>query len=226
MTTTVFRLIASRRSRPALATWLAGPALMALVMIGATPRVVAAQAPAHAAAAPAEEHADAAHGEEAHDAGWKPTIAKTFNFALLVGVLVYFLRTPLAGHLMTRGTQVRADLDAAARLTESASAQIAEIEARLKSLPAELEALRALGAAEIKAEEQRIHEVADAERARLLSQAAHAIDQHLQMARRTLVQHAADLAISTADQRLRQQITDDDRSRLFDRYLTEVGPHE
>ena len=114
MTTTVSRLITSRRSRPALATWLAGAALTAFVLIGATPRVVAAQEPAHAAAAPAEEHADAAHGEEAHDPGWKPTIAKTFNFALLVGVLVYFLRTPLAGHLMTRGTQVRADLDAAA----------------------------------------------------------------------------------------------------------------
>ena len=227
MTTMLLRLVTERRWRGALATSLAGVALMAVLLTGVAPRVVTAQEPAQAAAsAPAEDHAAAAHGEEAHDPGWKPTIAKFFNFAVLVGVLVYFLRTPLAGHLMSRGTEVRADLDAAGRLKESASAQIAEIEARLKALPAELEALRALGAAEIKAEEQRIREVAAAERERLLAQAAHAIDQHLQLARRKLVEHAADLAVSTADQRLRQQITDDDRSRLFDRYVAEVGPHE
>ncbi len=217
------------RTRVARALPLVAVALIALLTIAA-PRVASAQEPAHAPAsveAPADAHADAAaHGEEAHEPGWGPTIAKAFNFAVLVGVLVYFLRTPLATHLLTRGTQVRADLEAAGRLKDSAAAQISEIDARLKSLPGELAALRALGSAEIKAEEERIREVAATERERLLSQAAHAIEQHLRVARRELVEHAADLAVRTADQRLRQQITDDDRSRLFDRYLTEVGPHE
>jgi F-type H+-transporting ATPase subunit b len=168
----------------------------------------------------------AAHGEAAHGESIWPFVGKIFNFAVLAGVLVYYLRTPTANHLASRKTQVRADLDTAERMKTSAAAQIAELDAKLKALPAEIDALKARGRAEIEGEEQRVRELAAAERARLLDQATREIAQQLRLAHRDLVEHAATLAVSAAETRIKQQITDADQTRLVDRYLTQVARHD
>src|SRR5262245_38205118 len=128
--------------------------------------VQAAQPPAEAAHAQAAE----GHGQEAeaHEQGALPTIAKIFNFAALAGILVYFLRTPIATYLASRATEIRQDLVIAKDMRAAATQQLAEIDAKMKSLPGELEALRVQGAADVQAERARIAETAAVERARLL----------------------------------------------------------
>ena len=103
-------------------------------------------------------------------------IAKIVNFAILVGVLVYFLRAPLAGYMTGRIAKVREDLVTAAQTRETASRQLAEIETKLKALPGELDALKRRGAADIVAERARIEEAAAAERQRLLEHTRREID--------------------------------------------------
>ncbi len=152
------------------------------------------------------------------------SLGKIFNFAVLAGVLVYYLRTPTTNYLASRKSQVRADLDTAEQMKTTAAAQIAELDAKLKALPAEIDALKARGRAEIQAEEQRIRELAAAEKTRLLDQATREIEQQLRLAHRDLVEHAATLAVSAAETRIKQQITDADQTRLVDRYLTQVSP--
>src|SRR5690242_10706641 len=107
-------------------------ALLLVFALGAATRAHAATQEAPAAAPQHEgAHAEAGEAEEAHEAGWLPTIAKTFNFAVLVGVLVYFLREPLSTYLNTRVSRVREDLVSAAATRETATRQIAEIHAKL-----------------------------------------------------------------------------------------------
>src|SRR4029450_13290512 len=125
-------------------------------------------------------------------------------FTILVGTLVYFLRAPIGGYLTNRRTQVRADLDATEAMKRSAAEQIAEMEAKLKALPRELEELKARGQAEIAAEEARIRELAEAERVRLVEQASREIDQQVRMAQRALVEHAADLSVSVAEAKIKR----------------------
>ncbi len=150
-------------------------------------------------------------------------IAKLFNFALLAGTLVYFLRTPFATHLSGRSLQIQSDLVKAAAAKASAAEQSAEIDKKMSALPAELDALRVAGAAEVVAEETRIRQAADAERARLLEQTRREIDVQLKIAERGLVQLTADLAVAVATERLRTTITDADQVRLVDRDLAQVG---
>ncbi len=80
-------------------------------------------------------------------------------------------------YFASRRAQVRSDLVAAEEMKKSAAAQIAEMDAKLQALPAELDALKARGQQEIAAEEQRIRELAETERARLLEQASREIAQ-------------------------------------------------
>jgi F-type H+-transporting ATPase subunit b len=167
------------------------------------------------------EHADE-HAEEEHHSVWAGLLWPTVNFAILFGGLWYFLKTPLANYLRDRHTAIRKELVDAATVTSTASAQLAEIERRLKALPGEIDALRHRGAEEIASEEARIAVQAAAERERLLEQTRREIDLQLRLAKRELVEHAADLSVQLAADRIQQQITPADQERLVDRYLNDV----
>jgi len=170
-----------------------------------------------------QEHAGEGHGGEEHaGGGWLATIAKMFNFAILVATLVYFLRTPLVNHLSSRITKVREDLVAAAETREAASRQLAAIEAKLKALPAELETLKRRGAEDIVAERARIEQAAEAERLRLLEQTRREIEMRLRIAKRELLELTAGLAVGVARERIERTITPDDQARLVDRYAAQL----
>jgi F-type H+-transporting ATPase subunit b len=197
-------------------------AMVALLPVGRG--TLRAQERAAAAAAVADRAAveESKPGEGGHEESLFPLIAKVFNFALLGGVLVYFLRGPISGYVTARRDQIRSDLESAAALKRSAEAQMAELEARLAALPAEIEALKARSRAEMAAEEQRIRETAVRERQRLLDQVTRQIEQQVRVAHRELVEHAARLAVAAAETRIRRDITDTDRTRLVDEYLEQV----
>lgn len=148
--------------------------------------------------------------------------AKLLNFGLLVGLLVYFLRSPIAGYLASRSSQIRQDLVTAADMRATATAQLAEIDRKMQALPHELEALTRQGAADVQAEQARIAEAAAAERARLLEQTRREIDMRMRIARRELTEHAAALAVGVAEQRIRRAITPEDQIRLVDRYASQL----
>jgi F-type H+-transporting ATPase subunit b len=189
--------------------------------IGLTSPVLAAQsdAPKAQEAAAGKE----ASGEE-HEtgSGWASTIAKMVNFAILLGVLVYFLRTPLMGYLDGRIGKVREDLVAAAQTRETAARQLAEIDAKLKALPLEIETLKQRGAEDIVAERSRIEQAAETERQRLLEQTRREIDTRLRVARRELVELTADLAVGVARDRITTTITPADQARLIERYAMQL----
>jgi F-type H+-transporting ATPase subunit b len=207
--------------------------LVAAVAIAAPARALA-QEPAQPKAAAHETEAgkqvSGEKGEEdAHDAGWMPTIAKAVNFAILAGVLVYFLRAPLTAYLNGRIGKVREDLVTASQTRETAQRQLAEIDAKLKALPAELEALKQRGAEDLVAERARIEQAAEAERQRLLDHTRREIDMRLRVAKRDLLELTANLAVGIASDRIKRSITPEDQARMVDRYaaqLTDARPEQ
>jgi len=190
----------------------------------------AAPADTHAApvgdthAAAAGEHAEAgAHGEDAaHGESIWSFLSRIANFLLLAGGIWYFAKSPLGKYLASKADQIRHDLAHAERTRHEAEARLAAIEEQMKALPAELDGLRARGAAEIAAEEARIRELAATERERLLEHTRREINTQVRAARRDLARHAAELAVDVATARIKNRITDDDHARLVDRYVTQV----
>lgn len=188
-----------------------------------TPQTHAPATPqTHDPATPAAEAAHPPEEDHAEEGGVLQTLAKLFNFAVLVGILVYFLRRPIANYLVDRSQQIRHALVEAKAMRDRASADLAKIEARLGELPGELEALKQRGAAEVKAEQARIKTLAAAERERVLSQTRREIDQQYRLARRALLQETAEQAAAVARTRIERDITPADQTRLIDRYLQQV----
>ncbi len=199
-------------------------AAFVLIAMAGVPMLARAAQPHEAA--PAADHApaagDHAAAEGPHEQTTLQTLAKLANFALMAGVLVYFLKSPLTAHLKSRAAHIRQDLVTAAEMRAAATAQLADIDQKLKGLPAELDALRAQGARDVAAEQARIAAAADVERTRLLEHTRHEIETRLRVARRELTAHAAQLAVNVAEARIRQSITPEDQLRLVDRFTTQL----
>jgi len=170
----------------------------------------------------AQEHgADATHdtsiGGMILSMGWPVA-----NFIIFLAVLNYFLKKPLTEYLAGRSATIRNDLVEAAQLRSTATRQLATIEQKLHALPGELAALRSRGSEEITAEEQRIAAAAAADRERLLEQTRREIDLQVRLAKKEILEHAADLSVQLATDRIKKEVTPADQDRLVDRYLSQV----
>ena len=163
------------------------------------------------------EHHDESIGGMILAMGWPVA-----NFIIFIGVLYYYLNQPLKDYLAGRSATIRKDLVEAAELRSTATAQLATIEQKLQALPGELDKLRTRGAEDIKAEEQRIAAAAAADRERLLDQTRREIDLQVRLAKKEILEHAADLSVQLATERIKHEVTPEDQARLVDRYLDQV----
>ena len=176
----------------------------------------------------AQEHApEAEHAAEGgHDKSISGMILgmgwPVANFIIFLGVIYYFGNGPLKEYLATRSASIRKDLVEAAELKASAMAQLATVEQKLQALPGELNTLRTRGADEIAAEEKRIAAAAVADRERLLEQTRREIDLQVRLAKKDLIEHAADLSVQLATERIKKETTPADQDRLVDSYLNQV----
>jgi F-type H+-transporting ATPase subunit b len=209
------------RFRPVLAALLVAVAAIAASFGGAQGVTGASLSAAPQHTQPAAE----ASGQEApaEQDSWAPVIAKAVNFLLLVGLLVYFLRAPVKDYLDSRIGKVREDLVTAAQTREAAVRQLAEMDAKLAALPGEIEALKRRGAEDLVTERARIEQEAEAERRRLLEHTRREIEMRLRLARRELLELAANLAVAVATERIKASITPQDQARLVDRYAAQIA---
>jgi F-type H+-transporting ATPase subunit b len=180
------------------------PVAIAIVLIMAAPELVLAQEEA------AEHHS------------LMPTIARVVNFAILVGILVYFLKAPITRYLASRVETVRHDLVTAQQVRADAERQLSDVQAKLAALPGELEALAARGRDELARERERLQAATLREREKLVEATRREIEFQTRIARRDLVEYAADLAMALARDRVAAEITPEDQARLVDRYAAEV----
>lgn len=173
--------------------------------------------PAPSFAAESGVHHDESIGGMIKAMGWPVA-----NFIIFIGILYYFFNKPFSEYLAGRSATIRKDLVEAAELKSTATAQLATIEQKLQALPGELNALRTRGAEDIKAEEQRIAAQAAADRERMLEQTRREIELQVRIAKKQILDHAADLSVQLATERIKKEVTPADQERLVDRYLSQV----
>lgn len=202
---------------------LASALLAVTLLVFAAPSAYAAQEHAAAPAGQAEpEHGAQPEHEESLGGMIVKMAWPVANFIIFLGVIYYFGNKPFSEYLANRSATIRKDLVEAAALKSTATAQLADIDKKLQALPGEISALRTRGAEEIKSEEQRIAAAAAAERARLLEQTRREIELQVRLAKKEILEHAADLSVQLATERIKKEVTPADQDRLVDRYLSQV----
>jgi F0F1-type ATP synthase membrane subunit b/b' len=150
-------------------------------------------------------------------------IGRTFNLAIVVGLLVWVARKPLANFYASRSQSIRDQLDEALKSKAEAEARLADMEARMSRVDQELAEIKKTGEREARAEYERLLVEAQSDADRIVARARQDIESLTRAAQIELKDYAADLAIRSAEEQIRREISDEDRGRLFTAFLNKVG---
>ena len=153
----------------------------------------------------AQEKENDAKTEKAGEMPEPDPMLKWANFAILALALGYLLSKTMPPLFRSRTTEIQQGIAEAQKIKAEADKRVAEVEARLKTLGAEIEQFRTQAKAEMQQEGQRLRQETANQIARLEQQAEQEIDSAGKAARRELKSHAANLAITLAEQKLRAQ---------------------
>jgi len=167
--------------------------------------------------------APALASDEGHGGGADVLIKTGLNLLLLIGVLVYFARKPVAAYFAERRQTIEQSLATAATELSDAEATFSKWQRRLIDLESELEQVRAMARHRAEAERAKILSDARAGAERIQRNASAAIAQELRRAREQLREEATQLSIEMAGERLAREVTDADRARLVDEFIERVA---
>jgi F-type H+-transporting ATPase subunit b len=141
------------------------------------------------------------------------------NLTLFLYVLARFVGRPMAEFLDSRRGQIRQQLDAAEQKLAEAEKLRADVAARLARVDDELAELRDRAERDSRAEADAILAQANLDQERFLQRVAEEISRRQDGARQQLAQDTAALTARLTHELLSRELTEADRSRLFDRSL-------
>jgi F-type H+-transporting ATPase subunit b len=132
---------------------------------------------------------------------------KIANFAILAGLIGWFIGKNAGPFFAARTESIRKDLDESQRQNQDAQARAGEVEKRLAHLEADIAALRAESQQEIQAETERLRARTTEDIAKIRSHGEQEIASAGKAARLELKQYAAELAVSLAQEKIRARMT-------------------
>ena len=144
-----------------------------------------------------------------------------FNSGVVILVVLYYLFKYLPGKFRARRERLDRELVEARAATADAQARLGQIETRLSSLGAEVEALRREAAGTAAAEHARMQAATEEERQRIVRTTETEIRAIQANAERGLKRYASDLAVDRAAERIR--LTPDGDRAMIDEFLQSLA---
>lgn len=167
-----------------------------------------------------------ASGGEGHaDSGvlLKDFLWRVMNFAIVIGILVYFLTKPLKKGLSGRRDEIEKALAEAELIKQEAEAKFAEYDRKLAAANAEIAEISAAIKRDGELEKEKIVASAREMAAKIEQDAEKAAALEVSKARTELQAEAVRLAVELAEELLKKNFTGEDDTRLIDEYMQKVG---
>jgi F-type H+-transporting ATPase subunit b len=149
-------------------------------------------------------------------------LLQAINLVIVLGVLFYFARKPILEYFATRRSDIKRDLETSADLLTAAEHRNSQIQRKLVDLESQL--VEIVEASRRRADDESERILAEARKTadRIHDDAKIAAEQEFVRARRTLRAEAAELAVELASEILRESVSQGDRDRLIDEFITRV----
>jgi len=153
----------------------------------------------------------------------KDFVWRCINFAVLVGLLVYFVRKPIRNALQNRRAEIEKALADASAARDAAEARAKQYQEKLAKAAAEIESIYAAIRREGEVERDKILTSAREMAAKIEIEADAKAASAVARARAELRAEAARLAVQLAEELLAKNVTAADQKRLVDEYMQKVG---
>jgi len=151
------------------------------------------------------------------------TIGKAFNLMVIISVLVYFLRKPIGNFFARRSADIQRRIREAEQARDEAQVRLADIQARLEKLDAEVEEIRRQAEADAQAERQKILAQTEQDVEKMRQRARNEIENLKMQTIRELREYTATRVVELAGDVLRRELTAEDEERLFNTFLEKMG---
>lgn len=145
--------------------------------------------------------------------------ARVMNFVVLMSLLVFVLRKPVANALSGRIDTIRDELETLEKQKADAVKTLSVYETKIATLEREVEVILGQYKEQGEAAKKRIFAEAELHAAKLEAQAKRNIDHEFKTARADLMAEIMTQALEKAEAMIREQITADDQEKLVDDYL-------
>lgn len=146
-----------------------------------------------------------------------------FNFLLLLGLAVAFVRRPVLDTFRSRALGIRTELTESARRRDEAHQRHQELLARLDQIETEVKAMEAEAEVDAQREEAKLIERAQREAARIVEQAERNIRDETRRAQHELRAEAVELAVQLARATLAEGVTKKDQQALARDFLSSIS---
>ncbi|MGH7849351.1 MAG: hypothetical protein ACREOP_03555 [Thermodesulfobacteriota bacterium] len=162
-------------------------------------------------------------GASEHSAfNWQFVMEHAVNLVILLGVLVYFLKTPVKNFLVERRGTISHEIDTAQKIIGEAKSKYDEYAKKLQAIESEINNLK-----------DTLGKQGESERAELLKQAAAASETIRKEARETIVlqterarreiqNEVVNLALGNAEALIRQSLGDSDKERFVQEFTKNI----
>lgn len=153
----------------------------------------------------------------------KDFLYRCFNFALLVGLLAYFVTKPIRKGLKDRREEIEKTLADAEAAKVAAEAKYLEYSEKLTKATEEIENITASIRHDGEVEREKILAAAKEMAVKIEQEADSKASSVVANARKELREEAARLAVDLAEDLLKKQVSADDQKRLVDEYMQKMG---
>ena len=176
----------------------------------------------HKEAHPTENHGGG-HEQPKTYFGIPAWILKLLNLIVFWGVLLYLIGGPVKKALASRRESIKAASEQAVARRQKADQIASEIQGRLDQIQSEVRAIHERAQVEGERQKRELIAAAEAEAAKIMQAAKIEVDNRLKRARQELTELAGQLATERAEALLRERITEQDKHKLFEESLKQVG---
>lgn len=149
-------------------------------------------------------------------------ISPAINFALLVGLLVYFLRKPVIQFVASRSAQIRTQVEEAAAMKREAEAKLKEFEQKLRDFEKEAKELIENARLEGESLKTRIIENAQKTAERMIKDADATVQANVNEFKDQIRRETIEKAIQLAESTIRERLSDEDQRRFINDYVQKV----
>jgi len=162
------------------------------------------------------------HGAEEYTfmGDWLPRL---INFAIIVGLLVFFLRKPVRDMFKNRTAEIAKAMEESKNARERALAALAEMERKAREMDAETRTMIADAQARGEKDKQALIEEGRKIVRDIQEQVKIGVDIEVEKAKADLATEAARLAVDLAEGKIKDKITRQDHERIVKDYITSVG---
>jgi F-type H+-transporting ATPase subunit b len=170
--------------------------------------------------AAASEAAEGADEAMTFMGDWLPRLV---NFAIIAGVVVYFMRKPARDFFKNRSAEIAKALQESKEARERAVAALVEMDRKIKDL--EAETARMVADAQVRSEKDKQALIEEGRKVAqdVQAQVKQGIDIELQKAKTTLAAEASLLSLDLAEGMIKEKIGSKDHERIVKEYISNVG---